>query len=425
MLGKIKEVFDKINASGIWKKRIAVVAVGMLLLLVLVSGLLVGDRYRIASEERQRRAEMGNMLLWYTNDSLTDYLEYAAQSYEEITGMRVVPKKVSPADYIKTIYAASVSDTVSTPDVFLGPNEMLEQAYLAGVASDQYVSLSGEEFPQTALNAVTYKGKQLAYPFYFDTSILFYNEKYVQEIPSSMDAMLQLADNMEIPEGVENILKWDCSNGLRNYFFCGKYINLAGDCGDNAQELDVCNDALVQGLQYFQTMNDYFSIDIDTVSEKVLIEEFVAGKTVFCFGDTSWFQLLEEKGMTDYGVAVLPDLNDNLDSRGIAITNVAVINGFSNKQEEAAAFAEYLTMECAGELYALSGKVTAASGLQTEHTGCLAARQQYETCAQLPKLMNMGDFWVQFEIALDDIWKGGDAAAIMAGLENKTISRIQ
>lgn len=425
MLEKIKRHFAKFNASSENKKKMSLVLVGVILLLVLISGIIVGSRYHSMEEEKQRRASMGDMVIWYTNDSLTEYLDFVAEDYEKETGMHVVPKKVSPVDYVETIYAASISDTVSTPDVFITTNDVLEQAYLAGVATSQHVEMTDKEFPGTAINAITYKGKMIAYPFYFDTSVLLYNKNFIQEAPTSMEEMLTLADEFEIPGGVENILKWDCSNGFRNYFFGGNYMDIAGPCGDDSSVLRLYNDSLIQSLQYFQTMNDYFSIDIETVTEEVLIEEFAAGKTLFCFGDTSWFSVLEEKGMTNYGVAMLPDLNDTLDSKGIAITNVVAINGFSNKQEEAVAFAEALTMEYAKDLYGLSGKVPAALTFDVGHEGCIAARKQYQTCAQLPKLMNMGDFWVQFEIALDDIWKGSDAATVMSNLEKETAAQIQ
>lgn len=425
MLEKIKAFFAKKIGEKEKRKQLIAVLSGITFLVILTVVLAAADRIRTNRAERQRREALGNMIVWYTNDSLTGYLEGAAEKYEEETGMKVIPKKVSPADYINTIYSSSVSDTASTPDVYIAANDVLEQAYLTGTASGEYVELSEEEFPSTAINAVTYKGKAVAYPFYFDTSIMFYNKNYIQELPASMEEMLTLADSMEIPEGVENVLKWDCSDGFRNYFFGGAYMNLAGEDGDDPSQLELSNDSLAQALTYFQTMNDYFSIDIDSVTEEQIIDEFAAGKTIFCFGDTSWFSALEEKGMTDYGTAVLPGLNDMLESRGIAVTNAVVINGFSKKQEEAADFAEFLTKDYAGNLYEMSKKVPASSVVELTNEGCLAAVEQYRTCVQLPKLMNMGDFWVQFEIAIDEIWCGSDVTSVMTDLENRTNARIQ
>lgn len=425
MLRKIKSLLAKINDSKEGRKKIALAVVGGILVLTLFSGILVGSRFRWIEKERERRAAMGDMIVWYTNDSLTEYLDYVAKDYQQETGMHVVPKKVSPVDYVETIYAASISEQVSTPDVFIGTNDILEQAYLAGVATNQYVEIREKDFPKTAIDAVTYQNKMVAYPFYFDTSLLLYNKNYVQEVPASMDEMLAFAESFEAPKGVENILKWDCSNGFRNYFFGGNYMEIAGPQGDDGSLLDLTNDSLYQALQYFQTMNDYFSIDVEEVTEEKLIEEFVSGKTVFVFGDTSWFSVLEKERMTNYGVALLPDLGETLDSRGIAVTNVAAINGFSNKQEEAVAFVEALTMEYSEDLYAMSGKVPVALTFDVTHEGCVMARKQYQICSQLPKLMNMGDFWVRFEIALAQIWKGSDAATVMSTLETETAAQLQ
>ncbi len=425
MSEKVKKVFDRFLALTKQKKKISLILVGVILLVFLVSGLLVGNRYRQIEAERERLANMGDMLVWYTNDSLTEYLEYVAKDYEKETGMHVVPKKVSPVDYIEAIYAASVSEQVTTPDVFITTHDVLEQAALSGVATDQYLSVLTEDFPQTAIDAVTYKEKCVGYPFYFETSVLLYNKNYIKEVPNTMDGILTLSESFETPEGMENILKWDCSNGFRNYFFGGAYVDIAGVHGDDADTLNLNNPELVKSLQYFQSMNDFFSIDIETVTEEGLIEEFVKGKTLLCFGDTSWFSRLEEQGMTNYGVAMLPALQADLKSKGIAITNVAVVNGFSNKQEEASRFAKAMTTDYAEDLYEFSGKVPAALSAEESHEGCKIAKEQYATCAQLPKLMNMGDFWVQFEITLDDIWKGNDVTATLNALETKTKQQMQ
>lgn len=424
MLEKIKTLFSGGKIDEKKRKRASLIFMGFLFVVILFSGIVVGSHYRQQEEERERQNSMGDMLVWYTNDTLTPYMEYVAEDYEKQTGMHVVAKKVTPADYLEQIYAASVSEESTTPDVYITTNDCLEQAYLSGVATEQYLNLSDKEFSESALHAVTYKGKKIASPLYFDTTLLFYNKNYAGTVPETMDGLLAFAESFEEAEGVENILKWDCSNGFRDYFFAGAYLDVAGEDGDEKEKLDVTGDELVQVMNYFKSMNDYFSIDIDSVSEEEVLSEFIQGKTVFVLGDTGYISSLEASGMENYGVAKLPMLTDTLKSRGIAVTNVAVVNGFSEKQEAAAKFVHALTVDYASKLYELTKKVPACTTTELSVEACKVAQEQYADCRQLPKLMNLGDFWVRFEIVMADIWKGAETAPRLEEFKGQMESRL-
>ncbi len=424
MLEKIKKIFSGKTVNEERRKKLSLIFIGLLFLIILTSGLVVGSHYRQIEEERERQTSMGDMLVWYSNDSLTSYMEYVAEDYEKQTGMHVVVKKVAPDDYLEQIYAASVSDEITTPDVYITTNDCLEQAYLSGVATEEYLSLSEEEFSKGALSAVTYKGKRIASPLYFDTSLLFYNKNYAETPPETMDGLLAFAENFEEAEGVENVLKWDCTDGFRNYFFAGGYLEVAGEDGDDSTKLDVTNENLVQAMAYFQSMNDYFSIDMDSVSDEQVLSEFLAGKTVFVFGDTSYIPQLARSGMENYGVAKLPQLTDTLQSRGIAVTNVAVVNGFSKKQEAAARFVHALTVDYASSLYDLTEKIPSCTTANFSTDGCKVAQEAYADCRQLPKLMNLGDFWVQLEITLLDIWKGAEIGPKLEEFKGQMENRL-
>ncbi len=424
MFEKIKAIFANKTFNEERQKRVSLIFMGLLFVVVLFSSIIVGSHYRQEEEERERQTGMGDMLVWYTNDSLSPYMEYVAEDYEKQTGMHVVAKKVSPADYLEQIYAASVSEEITTPDVYITTNDCLEQAYLSGVATEQYLQLSDKEFSESALHAVTYKGKRVASPFYFDTTLLFYNKNYAGTPPETMDGLLAFAESFQEAEGVENILKWDCSNGFRNYFFTGAYLEVAGEDGDDSSRLDVTGESLVQAMSYFQSMNDYFSIDIDSVSEEEVLAEFIAGKTVFVFGDTSYISALAQSGMENYGAARLPMLSDTLNSQGIAVTNAAVVNGFSEKQEAAAEFVHALTVDYSSALFELTQKVSACITAQFSREECRVAQEQYAMCRQLPKLMNLGDFWVQYEIAMTDIWRGAEVAPKLEEFKGQLESRL-
>lgn len=89
---------------------------------------------------------------------------------------------------------------------------------------DQNAVLNTENFPQTALDAVTYQGHAVAYPLYFETSALVYNQTYLEQaaaeletdevslIPKTIDDIRNFADEYNAPETVESVFRWDVSD---------------------------------------------------------------------------------------------------------------------------------------------------------------------------------------------------------------------
>lgn len=128
------------------------------------------------------------LYLWYTDEDLTDYLNSAALDYYEQTDVRIVPKLTSALEYLENINEASLHQE-EIPDLYIIGNDSLEKAYLAGLATevtDPMETLNLTNYPSTALNAVTYQNKMVAYPYYFQTSIFVYNKTYLQDSARSM-----------------------------------------------------------------------------------------------------------------------------------------------------------------------------------------------------------------------------------------------
>lgn len=192
------------------------------LITVLVIALLVGGIYGTArigmtvyqSEEAEAEEDSlfghrETLYLWYTDEALTDYLNSVAVSYSEYQDdVRVVPVYTSGLEYLETINQASLhSDEV--PDLYIVSNDSLEKAYLAGLASEvkvpEGVFPMEEIFPETAIHAVTYHDKQIAYPFYFETSCFLYNKTYMEDwAKAQLEAEADLSAGEEAQAEADN-----------------------------------------------------------------------------------------------------------------------------------------------------------------------------------------------------------------------------
>lgn len=225
------------------------------------------------------------LYVWYTDEALTDYMNSMALSYMEAhDNIRIVPTLVSAVEYVESINQATMQEQ-AMPDLCLISNDSLEKVYLAGLAdeiTDPEQIVTEENFPQAALHAVTYQDKLLAYPFYYETSLLLYNQTYLDEmaankiealksqqeageevgieitggsdlIPKTVDDILNLADAYDAPDGVESILKWDVSDIFYNYFFAGNYMDIGGENGDDASICNIHNENTTACLQMYQS----------------------------------------------------------------------------------------------------------------------------------------------------------------------------
>lgn len=280
----------------ITKRIVAVLLVG-----TLTAGLYGGSLIDWDSEDAQENPlaflnQKETIRIWYGDEALTDYISSAAVAFGEANNVRVLPYYKAENDYLETINRITLDDEAEImmmPDAYLISHDMLERAYLAGLAvpvKDAAGVMDEEHFPKGALSAVTYHDKLVAYPLYYETSALLYNETYLYEwarqqagkadsegdavgeegefeeldelpedenslviydeetlalrteqffnqaIPATVSDILQFADTFDPPESV-GIFSWDVSDIFYNYYFVGGYMNLGGEAGTTGARL--------------------------------------------------------------------------------------------------------------------------------------------------------------------------------------------
>lgn len=352
-----------------FKKRLAaVLAVGIVAGLVGYAGvnkMTVKER----AEEDTFFLHKDTLYLWYMDEGLTDYLNSAAVAYNEKYNVRVVPRLTSGRDYLEELNAHSVSGE-EMPDMYIVSNDSLEKAWLSGLASeirDDAALCTTENFPQTALDAVTYHDKRIAYPLYYETSVLLYNDTYLRQhaesllqaqldaaegeaaqeavdeaeeealesgevqeqlaeeaapeglseeqieakmaelLPENMDELLNFADNYDAPAELESIFKWDVTDIFYSYFFSGKYMIVGGEAGDRTDNIDIYNLNTINCLKVYQNLNQFFSIDTEEVEYADIIREFMEGKILFTIATSDAVPALEaakEEGTFPYEYGV-------------------------------------------------------------------------------------------------------------------------
>lgn len=337
------------------KRLVAILAVCLMAELVWYAG-ITKMTVKEKNEENTFFLHKDTLYLWYMDESLTDYLNSAAVEYNEKYNVRVVPRLTTGRDYLEELNDHSVSGE-EMPDLYIVSNDSLEKAWLSGLASeirDDSSICTTENFPQTALDAVTYKDKLIAYPFYYETSVLLYNKTYLEQyaesviqaqkdaaegeaameaieeaeaedlesgevqeelasetveadgvteaqieekvqelLPGNMDELLIFADDYDAPAEVESIFKWDVTDIFYSYFFSGKYMIVGGAAGDRTDNIDIYNLNTINCLKVYQNLNQFFSIDTEEVEYADTIQEFMEGKILYTIATSDAVPTLE------------------------------------------------------------------------------------------------------------------------------------
>lgn len=408
--------------------------ISLLLTVLFLAGTAFAADTIPAREEEMPETEFASgdtLYFWYTDDSLTDYLTNVSALYYNEKGIHVIPVLQTGAEYLEQINDASVhptEDSPQMPDLYIMSNDGLEKAYLAGLATqvtDSMEICNTNTFPQTALDAVTYGGKYVAYPFYYETSALLYNSTYMQEsemsVPETIDDILAFANEYDAPEQVEAVFKWDVSDIFYNYYFTGNYMIVGGEAGDDLENVDIDNDKTRECLQVYQNLNQFFSIDTKEVTYDSVLQDFIDGKILMTVATSDAIGKLEqakEEGAFayEYGIARMPDLTEQLEGRALSVTNGVVINGYSEKTEIANDFAAFLTKDQADGLYENTGKIASRYGVLYDNRNIGEFMAEYENSVSMPKLLGTSNFWVQLEICFSRIWNGADVKEMLSEL---------
>ena len=454
-----------------FRKRLIAVAA----LFAMVAAVIYGSTLEITGEQedsgpRSWFDRKDTIDFWYSDESMENFINSAAVSFGEREGIHVIPRLISDSEYLEALNRASVEGE-EVPDAYIIGHDSLEKAYLAGLAeeiTDVPGVCSERNFPAAALSAVSYHDKKVAYPLSFETSALLYNKAYLEEwasqaareelvgsdsdegeeprdpsvdvvidetvlaakieeyrqkaIPKTVDDILSIADSFELPEGVEGVMKWDVADIFYNYWIVGNYMIVGGDAGDDLNRIDINNPESISCLEVYKALNQFFYIEPDTVTYESVIQDFIEGKTVFTIATSDVVERLEQAKQEgtlnfEYGVAMMPDVSDKLQSRSMSVTNTVAVNGYSTHRELANKFAAYLVDECAGSLYEKTGKVSANLRAEADNEALQAFKMEYAESVPLPKMMETGNYWLLLERLFAKVWSGDDVTALTQELK--------
>lgn len=413
---------NKKEAAGILAAIALMVIMGMVT--VLFTQWLTGgseDKIMTGGGMPVSEANDNEVSIWYYNDEFAPFLEAASTRYETEKGIKLNYVKVSEEDYLESVNKHNISGN-EVPGIYIINSTMLEKAVLAGLTEENTRDgiFNNKLYSDTAISAVTYKGRKQAYPLNFDTAFMVYNTAYAPNAPSTFDDIINYSNNVDeaVSSVAENILLWDVKSLMYNYGFAGGYLEYGGKNGDDVSVKSFTNDKLMQSMAYYHNLNQIFSIDINLETYDDVVVRFSQGKVVYAIVKTDGLRRIgQAETQVAYGVAGFPDMNGELASKPLSVTNVAVVNPYAADCEMAADAAEFLSYNMADRMYESTGKLSGKRNIEYDNEQLGIIFSQYDRSVNLPKLMEAGDFGAKLESVLNRIWQGADIQQTLSELE--------
>lgn len=383
--------------------------------------------------ESTQPAEDVELTFWYTDPNMTDYFEYAIDKYQkQHTNVTVELHLVASNGYLENINTQSIKQTKAV-DVYMLPHENLEQAFLAGLAKS-YDSADTvynvDNYGSSAIRAVTYQKKQIAYPLYFDSAFLLYNKLYVPEAPATFDALLNYSNNLEysdegsVTDNIEKTLIWPVSDYTYNYAFLSDAFVVGGVNGDDRSQVDINNETVTTTLMYYQILHDYFAIDRKEMTEEVCLQSFMEGKNAFIFAKSGAIKDLMASEI-DFGTACMPDLTDEIKSSSISYTQTLVLNPYSLHEEEAKKLIQALCYDYVDVFYGMTGFFPSSRQWNYDYDKLQGIYENYHDSTPRPKMMSLGDLYIEMDILLHKVWDdNGEIPELLQQFQDFVITQL-
>lgn len=386
----------------------ALIMVILSLMLIQIGSLHIRQR---TNDNVDKQQETVTLSLWYDSSLYEPYFQAAAQLYQEQTGIAVTLKQVSGMEYIASIQQANVEK--NSPDLYVTDSEYLQKLVRIGAAAKTETddTYNKDCFCAGTFDAMEYQDDYYGYPLGFDVTALMYNKELAETAPRTFQEIIDRAQQEEQP--ASQILAWDTGNFLYNYGFVAAYAEIGGENGYESL-VSVDNKEMVAAGNFYQKLCSVFCDGKDYTYDDVK-QQFAEGQLSYAIVRSDVLKDYETLGF-EVGFASLPNLNEEYKTAALSVTDLLMVNDFSDQKEKAVDFAKFLSLTMADQMYEDCSILPLAVTAQVpeQSTVFYAA---YETSAGLPKLMATLDYWNQMRETLVQMRKGEDVQSVLESLQ--------
>lgn len=349
-----------------------------------------------------------------------DYVKNHIAKFEEEYGVKV---ELLDADMFEKLDGLALDGPAGTaPDVLIAPYDRIGSLAQTGLINE--VTLNEEAgYDDTDKQQVSTDGVVYGAPAVIETLVLYYNKDLLPEAPKTFDELRELTKDEKYAFAGEDgkstafLAQW--TNFYHSYGLIAGYGGYVfGDDGTNYEDIGLNSEGAVEGINYavdwFQNVWPQGMLDVSSVSDFVM-QQFTDGKAAAIIDGPWQAAALNEAGV-NYGVAKIPTLPNGEEYKPFAGGKGWVISAFTDKQELAQEFLNWVTSEeMQTAMYEESGQIPAnqaARKVAAEAGNELttAVIDVYSNAEPMPNIPQMSEVWTGAENLMFDAGSGNKSA---------------
>ena len=380
---------------------------------------LLAPTCMFAARAQRSKKSSGKVTLkvWESDDSARKYVEWAAKEFMKThKNVKIEYEHVESTDARAKIELDGPAGVGA--DVFVAPHDHIGALVNGGHVTENTDGGYISQFVNAAQVAAKYNGKTYGYPIGIETYALFYNKDIIQNPPKTWDEVIAFAKNFNNEGERKYALVWPVADGYYDYMFMSSYgAQLFGPDGNDRKQHNINSDAAIKGLQYFQSLRkQILNVPAADMTGDFCDSSFTQGKAAMLITGPWKIEQLTRLKM-NFGIAPLPAFPGmSQPATSFSGVRLAFVSSYSEHQDEAAEFAEFLTQKANLEKrFELTRQIPPRKDIKTNDPLSNGILEQTKYAIPMPTIPQMNTYWSAMGAAYAGIWDGDDVTTDLNG----------
>ena len=309
-------------------------------------------------------------------------------------------------------------------DLFAAPcdrmGELVSGGYVVPVENAEEVE--ARVLP-SCRKAATYADTMYGYPVSDETYALYYNKALIseEEVPKTWEEVISYTK--ENTQNGQYGFVMDPTTGYYTIIFTTANGNrLFGENGDDGTTTYLNTPEAISGLELLRDLSNAVGISSSDLNSSIADELFKNGKAAMEITGPWNASAFTEAGI-DYGVTTLPCLpGEATPSVSFSGARLMFVSAFSEHQEEAAAFAEFLMSDEMQQMRYEYLTCIPSVEIEMEDETIAGFMEQLEYATPMPSIPQMNSFWESMGSATKNIWDGADVQSTMDNCDKAIVN---
>lgn len=364
-----------------------------------------------STEDAEVQPEEGATLkLWMDND---DYNEKIVEAWnEKYPDIELEVENVGTTDSRSKIELDGPAGVGA--DVLVMAHDHVGVAVEAGLIleNDLFADYVKENFMESAIPAVTYKGKLYGFPLTIKTVALFYNKDLVDEPAETWDEIFEFANEFNDPSQNKFAMVWQANEPYQNHGFLSGYgYEMFGPEGEDVDQLGWDTPEALEGMKFYQKLKDLYPVPAQDADWDAMTSMFSGGNAAYAITGPWSINDFEDAGI-NFGITKLPKLPNGNYPISFSTVDVACVSSYTEYPNAAKLLAKFLSSE-EGLKILYETKRELPSSLKAQELPEIAedeylagVAEQAENSIPMPLIAEMGSVWDPYKKALTAVWDG-------------------